>query len=113
METTFERVIDLANDQRADALLIAGDFFDNDRVPDETVHFAARTIDRFEGRTFLIPGNHDPMDPGKIYRRHDMEAMAPRLTIIRDHGGELLEPEGLDLVLWGRAYHDSDWHFRP
>ena len=33
MELTFERVIDLANETNADALLIAGDFFDNDRVP--------------------------------------------------------------------------------
>jgi DNA repair exonuclease SbcCD nuclease subunit len=39
--------------------------------------------------------------------------MAPRLRIIRDHGGELLHFEDLDLVVWGRGYLDSDWHFRP
>jgi DNA repair exonuclease SbcCD nuclease subunit len=113
MEQTFGRVIDLANDVGADALLIAGDFFDNDRVPEETVTFAARQIARFQGQTFLIPGNHDPMDPGSIYWRHDMEAIARRLTIVREHRGELVEPEGLDLVLWGRAYLDTDWHFKP
>lgn len=113
MERTFERVIELANDTNADALLIAGDFFDNDRVPEETVVFAAETIRKFRGQTFLIPGNHDPMDPGSIYWRHDMEAIAKRLTIVRDHKGELVEPEGLDLVLWGRAYLDTDWHFKP
>lgn len=113
MESAFCRVIDLANDQHADALLIAGDFFDNDRVSEETVTFAAREIARFRGRTILIPGNHDPMDAGKVYWRHDMEAIAPRLRIVRQHGGELIEPEDLDLVLWGRAYIDTDWHFRP
>lgn len=113
MESTFSRVIDLANDCGADALLIAGDFFDNDRVPAETVEFAAREIARFEGQSFLIPGNHDPMDPGSIYWRHDMEAIARRLHILRAHGGQFVEPEGLDLVLWGRAYLDTDWHFRP
>ena len=113
MELTFERVIDLANETNADALLIAGDFFDNDRVPEETVIFAAETIRRFRGQTFVIPGNHDPMDPGSIYWRHDMESIARRLTIVRGHKGELVEPEGLDLVLWGRAYLDTDWHFRP
>ena len=41
MEHTFTRVIDLANETDADALLIAGDFFDNDRVSTETVVFAA------------------------------------------------------------------------
>jgi DNA repair exonuclease SbcCD nuclease subunit len=113
MEDTFVRVIELANEVAADALLIAGDFFDNDRVPTETVQFAAETIRRFEGQTFLIPGNHDPMDAGSIYWRHDMEAVAKRLTIVREHSGQVVEPEGLDLVLWGRAYLDTDWHFKP
>ncbi|MEO8538593.1 MAG: metallophosphoesterase [bacterium] len=113
MEDTFQRVIDLANEVAADALVIAGDFFDNDRVSDETVMFAAETIRGFQGQTFLIPGNHDPMDPGSIYWRHDLEATARRLTIIREHKGEFVEPEGIDAVFWGRAYLDTDWHFKP
>lgn len=113
METAVAGVINLGNELNADALIIAGDFFDNDRVTDETVRFAGQQIRRFEGQTFLIPGNHDPMDPGSIYWRHDLEAMAPRLTIVRAPAGEYVEPEALDLVLWGRAYLDTDWHFRP
>ncbi len=113
MEETFRRVVDLANDSGAQALIIAGDFFDNDRVPPETIEFAASEIARFGGQTFLLPGNHDPMDAGKLYWRHDLEGIARRLTIVRAHAGEFLEPEGLDLVLWGRAYVESDWHFRP
>jgi len=113
MEETFRRVIDLANESGADGLLIAGDFFDNDRVEADTVQFASEEIARFRGQTFLIPGNHDPMDPGSIYWRHDMEAVAKRLYIVREHGGEVVEPEGMDVVLWGRAYLDTDWHFRP
>jgi DNA repair exonuclease SbcCD nuclease subunit len=53
------------------------------------------------------------MDPGSIYWRYDMQATARRLHIVREHGGEFVEPEGIDLVLWGRAYLDSDWHFKP
>jgi DNA repair exonuclease SbcCD nuclease subunit len=113
MEETFARVIDLANASHADLLVIAGDFFDNDRVPLETVEFAGGQIRRFEGQTVLLPGNHDPMDEGRIYWRHDLEAMAPRLRIVRAPAGELIEPEGTDAVLWGRGYLDSDWHFRP
>lgn len=113
MRQTFGRVIDLANESRADLLLIAGDFFDNDRVPDDTVEFAGEELARFGGQTVLLPGNHDPMDEGHIYWRYDLEAMAPGLHIIREPAGELVEPEGLDTVLWGRGYLDSDWHFRP
>lgn len=113
MEAAFANVISLANDVEADALLICGDFFDNDKVAPETVAFAAEQIDRFKGQTFLLPGNHDPMDAGRIYWRHDLEAMAPRLRIIREHAGEVVEAPELDLVVWGRAYLESDWHFRP
>ncbi|MBA4180648.1 MAG: hypothetical protein C0506_08690 [Anaerolinea sp.] len=110
---TFTRVIDLANDQEAQILVIAGDFFDNGRVDESTVTFAAEQIRRFEGQTLLLPGNHDPMDPGSLYWRYDMEAIAHRLHIYRSHPGEVYEPEGVDLVAWGRAYLDSDWHFKP
>ncbi|GMV84662.1 MAG: hypothetical protein AMXMBFR80_05200 [Dehalococcoidia bacterium] len=113
MEGTFRRVIDLANDSGASMLVIAGDFFDNDRVPEDTVAFAASEIRRFRGQTLLLPGNHDPIDPGSIYWRHDMEAIAKRLTIVREHRGELIEPEGIDAVFWGRGYLESDWHFKP
>lgn len=110
---TFSRVIDLANDQDADLLVIAGDFFDNGRVDESTVVFAAEQIRRFEGQTLLLPGNHDPMDPGSLYWRYDMESIAHRLHIFRSHPGEIYKPEGVDLVAWGRAYLDSDWHFKP
>ena len=113
MEQAFARVVDLANDVEADALLIAGDFFDNDRVAPEIVQFAGEQIARFRGETFLLPGNHDPMDAGRIYWRHDLEEMAPRLRIVRTHAGEVFEARSCDLVIWGRGYLESDWHFRP
>lgn len=113
IETAFARVIELANSAAADALVIAGDFFDNDRVPEEVVRYAVSQLRRYPGPKFLIPGNHDPMDDGRIYSRHDLEADVPGLRIVREHTGEFIEPGDLDLVLWGRAYHDSDWHFRP
>jgi DNA repair exonuclease SbcCD nuclease subunit len=113
MEAAFARVIDAGNEIEADALLIAGDFFDNDRVTEETVVFAAEQIARFRGEAFLLPGNHDPMDPGRIYWRHDMEAIAPNLRIFREHGGEVFEAHHCDLVVWGRGYLETDWHFEP
>jgi DNA repair exonuclease SbcCD nuclease subunit len=113
MEQAFANVIDRANELAANVLLIAGDFFDNDRIGDDVVRFAGEQIRRFEGKTYLIPGNHDPMDEGSIYWRYDLEAMAPNLRIFRNHPGQVMVDEDLDLVLWGRAYLDTDWHFRP
>lgn len=113
MHDGFRAVVDLALDQDAGVLLIAGDFFDNDRAPDDVVDFAISEIRRFGRPTVVVPGNHDPMDPGKLYWRHDFEGLAPNLRIIREHAGEVIEVDGVDLVLWGRAYLDSDLRFRP
>jgi DNA repair exonuclease SbcCD nuclease subunit len=113
MEAAFSNVIDLALGTSADGLLICGDFFDNDRVESDVVEFAAAEIRRFDRPVIVLPGNHDPMDEGRLYSRHQLEADSPNLTLIRDHAGQIVEPPGLDLLLWGRAYYDSDWHFRP
>jgi DNA repair exonuclease SbcCD nuclease subunit len=113
MEQGFARVIDIAIESKADGLLICGDFFDNDRVNDATVEYAGAQIARFPGRTYIVPGNHDPMDPGRIYNRFSLESMAPNLRIVRAHLGEYLEDPDLDLVVWGRAFLESDWTFRP
>ncbi len=113
IETAFRRVIDLANESEAQILLIAGDFFDNDRVSQETIEFAISELRRAEGQVVLIPGNHDPMDEGSIYWRNDFEGNVPGMHIFREHAGDVFEPDHADVVLWGRAYLDTDWHFRP
>lgn len=114
MHDGFRAVIDLALREQADALLIAGDFFDNDEADAGAVDFALAEIRRFGRPTVIVPGNHDPMDPGKLYWRHDFEGLAPNLRLIRAAEGEHIEFDGLDLVVWGKAYLVSDhFGFRP
>lgn len=113
VESAFSRVIDLANDENADVLVIAGDFFDNDRVSRETIDFAIRQLRRCEAKILLVPGNHDPMDEGRLYRREDLESSVPNLKMISRHAGQTIVVEELDLVVWGRAFLDSDWTFKP
>jgi DNA repair exonuclease SbcCD nuclease subunit len=113
IEAAFTAVIDLAVDVEAGLLVIAGDFFDNDRVGPDIVDYARRQLRRFPGPKLLLPGNHDPLDAGRLYDREDLEADVPGLRIVREHGGECMEIAELDLVAWGRGYFDHDWHFKP
>jgi DNA repair exonuclease SbcCD nuclease subunit len=113
IEAAFTGVIDLAISEDAGLLVIAGDFFDNDRVGPDIVDYARRELRRFPGPKLLLPGNHDPLDAGRLYDREDLEADVPGLRIVRAHGGECIEFAGLDMVAWGRGYLDSDWHFKP
>ena len=103
LEAGFEAVIDLACGTNAELLLIAGDFFDNARIGPDVVEFAAEQINRFPGQTVILPGNHDPIGPLGPYERHDLLALAPRLHLVREPGGEFLDFPTLDLAVWGRA----------
>ncbi len=103
LEAGFEAVIDLARGVHADVLLIAGDFFDHARIGPEVIAFATDQINRFPGQTVLLPGNHDPIGPHGPHERYDLEALAPRLRLLRDPEGEFLDFPALDLAVWGRA----------
>jgi DNA repair exonuclease SbcCD nuclease subunit len=53
----------------ADALLIAGDLFEQDRVTRDTIAFLRQLFESAAPlRVFIAPGNHDPASPGSPYR---------------------------------------------
>ena len=57
-----------ATDWPADALLIAGDLFDADRVSQDTVDFVRRLFESAGSLPIIIaPGNHDPYTPSSRY----------------------------------------------
>lgn len=64
----FHAIIERAGAWPADALLIAGDLFEHDRVTRDTAQFL---ISEFESipnvPVFIAPGNHDPFMPDSIY----------------------------------------------
>ena len=62
-------VVDAAIAEQADALLIAGDVFDHNRVPDDEVRFLVDQLSRFGRPAIVLPGNHDCYDATSVYRR--------------------------------------------
>ena len=56
---TVERLVDFANEQGVELLLLAGDLFDSDRLYGETGEQLCRALRRFGGQTVIAPGNHD------------------------------------------------------
>jgi DNA repair exonuclease SbcCD nuclease subunit len=109
----FRRIIDRALADRVDLLLIAGDLFDHDRVPDDTVAFVRAELDRLRQPVVILPGNHDALHTGSIYDRHDMTAGARHVHVIRRLDGDTIELPDLDAVVWGRAMEDHEPGFSP
>ena len=110
---SFQRVIALTRTVGADALLVVGDVFDSNRVDHETAEwFLDQCATLAPTPVIAINGNHDALGDGSVYDRHDVRRVE-NLYFLLEPAGSLLVLEELDLVCWGRGYHDTDWEYRP
>jgi len=107
----FTRIVDRALADQVDLLLIAGDLFDHNRVPDETVAFVRTELDRLRQPVVILPGNHDCLHTDAIYDRHDFPAR--HVHVIRQFNGQTIEFPELDAIVWGRAMEEHEPAFQP
>ena len=109
----FQRIVDRALTDEVDLLLIAGDLFDHNRVPDATVAFVRAELDRLRQPVVILPGNHDALYASSIYDRHDFSVGARHVHVIRRLDGETLDFPELDVSVWGRAMEEHSPAFQP
>jgi exonuclease SbcD len=75
----FRATVDVALEEKVDALLIAGDLFDSNTQPRRSVERAAAELKRLTDaaiRVVIIPGTHDVYDGASVYRAYDLAAIA-------------------------------------
>lgn len=65
---TAERIVRLANDEGAGALLLLGDTFDGDGVGAADVERTVRILAEARGPVLVLPGNHDWWHAGGVLR---------------------------------------------
>jgi DNA repair exonuclease SbcCD nuclease subunit len=109
----FSRVIDVANHNSADLLLIAGDLFDSSRVSIEALGFAMAQIGRARMPVVMIPGNHDAHDERSIYAAMDRSLVPSNLHLLLEPDGKVLEFPELEARIWGRALVEHSPDYRP
>jgi DNA repair exonuclease SbcCD nuclease subunit len=88
----------VAREERCEAIVVCGDTFESNQVDRRTVVRALDALAEVPVPVFLLPGNHDPLDAGSVYRsRAFLEHRPPHVSVIE--GGEPipLRP-GLELV---------------
>ena len=112
-EEVLESVVDAVERLGGDALLLAGDVFDNERVSDEAVERFVAQVSRLETPVIVLPGNHDLAHKTSVYRRAPFENAPDNLRVICNPAGETLAFPELDLELWGRAMLSHTPEFRP
>lgn len=82
------RVVDLANKQQAEFILIAGDLFHDNTVDSSMVRDTASILGKFNGDVFIIPGNHDPLIPGSVWDNSLSWKNQKNVKIFRDNQHE-------------------------
>ncbi len=63
-----ERVIEVAREHAVDAIIVAGDVFEHNGVDRAFVQRTADIVSAFEGPVYLLPGNHDALGPGSVWK---------------------------------------------
>lgn len=76
----------VAREQGCAFILVCGDAFDSNLVSRRTVHQLAQALAEVSVPVYLLPGNHDPLDPATVYRREEF------LRNLSDHVHVLTEP---------------------
>ena len=67
---TVRRIADLAREKQVDAVLVAGDVFDDNGIGGETLQQARDALESFgQVPVVLLPGNHDPATADSALRR--------------------------------------------
>lgn len=92
------RLAELAAEQSCAFVVVAGDVFDTNQPDRTTLGRALDALGAFTMPVYLLPGNHDPLDPGSIYRTPAfLDRCPPHVEVIRDR--QPRHPvDGLELV---------------
>src|SRR5262245_3935042 len=100
-------VLAAARDARADIVLLAGDTFDNNRVPMPVLECTGRLLAEAGMPVVILPGNHDPALPNSVFVRGGL-ASIPNVTILGITHDEAVAYRDHDLEIWGHAHLDYE-----
>ena len=78
-----KRVCELARRATADFLVLAGDTFENNAVDRNLVAEVAQILNSASCPAFVLPGNHDPLQPGSVWE-HEAWRRTTNVTILRE-----------------------------
>lgn len=124
---TVKAIAELAKERQVDAVLVAGDVFEDNAVSDETLRRTMNAMAPFKGPWVLLPGNHDAGLTQSAWSRLRRLAVVPENVVLADkpepialcQGRLVVMPAPLqrrhevrDLTEWYDALHSDKGAFR-
>jgi len=78
---TVEEIAKLASERRVDAVIVAGDLFENNTLADDTLRKTVQAMRHFkDGKWILLPGNHDPASVESAWTRLERIGMPENIV---------------------------------
>jgi DNA repair exonuclease SbcCD nuclease subunit len=78
------RVIAIADERDVDAVILAGDTFEDSCVPRDVVRAVADILQRSKAPVYVLPGNHDPLLPKGVFEHLAWNDVREKVTVLRD-----------------------------
>lgn len=88
----------IAAAEQAEFVVVAGDVFDSNRVRPRTVGRALQAMASIPVPVFLLPGNHDPLDPATVYRSPTFLRSVPPNVVVLDRADPVHVRDGVQVV---------------
>ncbi len=120
------RIVELAEEEDVDFVLLAGDTFEDHNVGDVAVKRTVDILNRLDPiPVYVLPGNHDPMVPGGIWDLDSWQRVGSHVALLREqrdyyHGDDVAlyacpliqKQSGLDPTAWIPDREDGDDRIR-
>jgi DNA repair exonuclease SbcCD nuclease subunit len=104
---TFRKVLDLAASQRVDAVILAGDIFDSDKIAISDIRFFMDAVNSIRPiPVFFLPGTwtHDSVYQKAIFRsRQFLDGRPENLQVFTKESAETFRVASGELAIHGRA----------
>lgn len=100
----------LAQRTGAEFVVVAGDVFDANQLSPKVVSQSLAAMGRIEVPVYLLPGNHDPLDPSSVYTSKQFLAERPDNVVVLDRAGIFDLRPGVQIVAapWRSKHPTTD-----
>ena len=92
------RIGEIARQEGCEFVAVGGDVFESNQVDRRTIERALARLRDIEVPVYLLPGNHDPLDGGSVFRRPEFtEGLPANVHVIETHD-PITVADGVELV---------------
>jgi DNA repair exonuclease SbcCD nuclease subunit len=94
----------------AEFVVVAGDVFDANQLAPKVISQSLAAMGRIEVPVYLLPGNHDPLDPSSVYTSKQFLAERPDNVVVLDRAGIFDLRPGVQIVAapWRSKHPTTD-----